>query len=206
MDLKRAALAIAAVVAFAGCEKKEEENTTSTTGATVTSTPAWQTVSKDWPENSKSAVKDMVDTYGAPDEVTPTHMKWGRRGPWKKSVVSKEEVQHDWPSPHADVLEQFIDFRVPPDKADDLAMFDGSVMFERTKGELSARCGGESANFLAINLAREIIEGTRNVADARAFYASTMKAKKEGKKNEYLTGLRFTPPSGGTADKDLPVQ
>src|SRR5688572_19375399 len=116
MNLKRMALVIGTVVSIAACEKKDEPSTTSTTGANVAPGSAWQSVSKDWPENSKGAVKEMVDKYGAPDEVTPTHMKWGRRGPWKKSVVSKEEVQHDWPSPHADVLEQFIDFRVPPDK------------------------------------------------------------------------------------------
>jgi hypothetical protein len=203
MNAKRTAIAVATIVVIGGCQKPDVESTTSTTGAIVT--PAWQSVSKEWPESSRSAVKEMVDAYGAPDEVTPTQMLWGRRGPWKRSVVSKEEVPHDWPSPHVDVLEQFIDYRVPPDKADDLAAFDGSVMIERTKGELSARCGGEAANFLALNLAREVAEGNRTVADARHFYEESMKAKKSGQKNEYLTGLRFTPPQGGTADKDKPA-
>jgi hypothetical protein len=203
MNAKSTAIAVATVLALAACERPDTPSTTTTTGVTVT--PPWQTVSKEWPENSRAAVKEMVDKYGAPDEVTPTQMSWGPRGPWKKSIVSKEEVQHDWPSPHVDVLEQFIDYRVPPDKADDLAAFDGSVMIERTKGELSARCGGEAANFLAINLAREVAEGNRTVADARHFYEESMKAKKNGQKTEYLTGLKFTPAHGGTADKDKPA-
>jgi hypothetical protein len=33
------------------------------------------------------------------------------------------------------------------------------VIVERTKGELSARCEGEEANFLAINLAHQIVTG-----------------------------------------------
>ena len=147
----------------------------------------------------------MVDKYGPPDEVTPSQLVWRARGPWKKSVLSREAVHHEWPSPHEDVLEQFIDYRVPPDKADDLAAFDGSIMFERTKGELSARCGGEVANFLALNLAREIVLGTRNVDDARRVYEDEMKAFKAGETSRvYLSGLMFTPMKNA-ADPDRPA-
>ncbi len=49
-------------------------------------------------------------------------------------------VPHDFPMPHPDLLEQFVDYQVPPDKFDELAQYDGSVIVERTKGEISARC------------------------------------------------------------------
>ena len=45
------------------------------------------------------------------------------------------------------------------------------VAAERTKGILSARCGKEQANFLAINLANEIVNGSmsrRRSGDAEA--------------------------------------
>lgn len=61
--------------------------------------------------------------------------------------------------------------RVPPDKFDDLALYDGSVIVERTKGEISARCDQEPMNFLALNLAHDIITGKRSVGDARKTYA-----------------------------------
>ncbi len=51
---------------------------------------------------------------------------------------------------HTDLLEQFIDYKVPLDKYDDLAKFDGSVGVNRTKGELSARCDAEAHNLLAL--------------------------------------------------------
>lgn len=41
------------------------------------------------------------------------------------------------------VLETGIDYRVPPEKVSDLAKFDGSVIFERTKGELPGDQPGE---------------------------------------------------------------
>jgi hypothetical protein len=69
------------------------------------------------------------------------------------------------------------------------------------KGELSARCGGEAANFLAINLAKDIVDGIRSVDEARHFYEVSMKAYKGGSKPEYMSGLRFTPPPS-TADPD----
>ena len=62
-----------------------------------------------------------------------------------------------FPAPHPDVMKQAIDYRVALDKYDDLAMYDGSVIVERTKGELAARCEMEGANFLAINLAHDVV-------------------------------------------------
>ncbi|NUP09227.1 MAG: hypothetical protein HOW73_24515 [Polyangiaceae bacterium] len=162
----------------------------------------WQEVTADWPRSSKEAARFMSDKYGPPDEMTPTELKWFDRGPWKRSIVSREEVPHDWPSPHVDVLEQVINFRVPPEKAEDLTTFDGSVMFERTKGEMSARCGGEGANFLAINLARDIVEDTRSVHDARRLYEETMKSHEAGRSPELMKSLLFMPPKSGTADRD----
>ena len=59
-------------------------------------------------------------------------------------MLSRDEVPHAFPAPHTDFLEQFIDYRVPVEMFSKLAEYDGSVIAERTKGELSARCGGIS--------------------------------------------------------------
>lgn len=162
----------------------------------------WADMIEDWPESARNAAREMGQKYGAPDEVTDTQLVWYERGPWKRSVLSREEVHHAWPTPHVDVLEQVIDFRVPPERADELAKFDGSVMFERTKGELSARCGGEPANFLAVNLAREIALGKRSVADARAFYEQAMAEASAGSKSPYMQGLMFAVADQPTEDPD----
>lgn len=74
-------------------------------------------------------------------------------GPWKRSELVNEEIQHDFPKPHHDMLKQAIAWKVPAGKFDDLAEYDGSIIVERTKGEVAARCDKEEANFLAINLA-----------------------------------------------------
>src|SRR5215212_5873154 len=85
-----------------------------------------------WPEDSRKAATMVVQKYGPPDETTPTMLVWHNTGPWKRTIVYREPVDHDFPMPHKDVWEQFIDYRVPPDKFDDLAAYDGSVIVERT--------------------------------------------------------------------------
>ncbi len=92
--------------------------------------------------------------------------------------------------------------RVPASRLDDLAHYDGSVIAERAKGELSARCDKEAANFLAINLANDVMTGRRSVADARAFYARAIKLLMSGKMHPYSTRFVFDTPDGWTGSPD----
>lgn len=158
-----------------------------------------------WPARSQEAARFMMDKYGQPNEQTPTMLVWYASGPWKRTVLYREEVLHNFPKPHTDLLEQFIDYRVPVDKYDDLAAYDGSVIVERTKGEISARCDKEAMNFLALNLANEIVGGTRTVQQARAEYARQAMAFMNNQPAPHTTGLHFTVSRGGTADTDGPV-
>lgn len=74
--------------------------------------------------------------------------------------------QHDFPAPHIDAVESFIDYQVPPERFSDLAEFDGSVVIERTAGEVSARCHDEQANSLALNLMHDIVTGKKTSEQA----------------------------------------
>ncbi|RDV11926.1 hypothetical protein DXT99_23155 [Pontibacter diazotrophicus] len=107
--------------------------------------------------------------------------------------------------PHKDVLEQFINYQVPADKFDELAMYDGSVIAERTKGELSARCDKEGANILALNLADDVVKGKRSVDDARQFYADAIMQMMEGQKPAYMESLQFSAPSQDVGFTDRTV-
>jgi hypothetical protein len=158
----------------------------------------------DWAPAAREAATFMTNKYGPPAEMTPTMAVWHNTGPWKRTIVYREAVQHNFPMPHPDVLEQFIDYRVPPDRYDELAMYDGSVIAERTKGELSARCDKEGANFLALNLAHEIATGRRTPEDARRMYGEQIKMMKAGQMTPYTSGLMFTPPPSGN-DPDRPI-
>lgn len=158
-----------------------------------------------WPEKSQEVANTMIAKYGQPDEATETMLVWHNNGPWKQTTLSRDPIPHDFPVPHVDLLEQVIDYRVPSELFDELAMYDGSVIVERTKGEMSARCDKEDMNYLALNLANDIVTGRRTVEEARTFYAETAKAYMNGDRPPYTQGLQFDVPSGGTADPDRPA-
>jgi hypothetical protein len=103
--------------------------------------------------------------------------------------------------PHKDVMEQYVDYKVPPGKADELARYDGSVYFDRTKGEMSARCDMEAANFVALNLAHDVATGKRSVEEAREFYPKAVMAHMQKESSPYAEKLQFSP-QRGTADAD----
>jgi hypothetical protein len=156
-----------------------------------------------WPEQSREAAKLVLDKYGEPDEATESQLIWFNRGEWKRIVAFKAFWQHDFPAPHQDSIESFIDFSVPPGKFSELAAFDGSVICERTAGEVSARCHDEEANRLALNLMHDIVAGAKSVDEARDYYAKEFLDYRRKQPTPYMERLRFTPPSDGTADRDI---
>jgi hypothetical protein len=159
-------------------------------------------VVSDWPEKPRKVAERTMQKYGPPDEATESMLIWHNNDPWKKTIIYRDEVPHKFPKPHTDLLEQFIDYQVPPEKFDDLARFDGSVIVERTKGVMSARCDREEANLLALNLAHDIITDKRTVEDARNAYAENIKALMNKQPGPYMEKLQFEVPSGDTADPD----
>ena len=97
-----------------------------------------------------------------------------------------------------------IDYRVPPEQFSALAAFDGSVIAERTAGEVSARCHDEQANFLALNLMHDIVTGAKDAQEARAYYAEEFLNARRKQPTPYMEQLRFQPGTD-TADPDQRV-
>ena len=153
----------------------------------------------DWPEESRQAGQLVIDKYGEPDEATATLLVWQGPGPWKRMVATKEYDEHHFPAPHIDAVQSVLDYRVPPEKVTELAHFDGSVVVDRTRGEVSARCHDEEANNLALNLMHDIVSGTKTVAEARSYYGKEFADYRRGKPTPYMERLRFT---GGAATAD----
>jgi len=165
-----------------------------------------QSMMSSWPESARMAVADMMRKYGPPQEVTATMVKWHNNGSWKYTMISKNETMHRFPGPHPDVMEQGINYRVPVSMFDDLAAYDGSVTVDRTQGHMAARCDKEGANFLALNLANDIVTRRKTVVAARAYYGRAVAAfKKTGRMDPYMQRLQFTPPNGQTADPDRSI-
>jgi hypothetical protein len=155
-----------------------------------------------WPEESREAARLVIEKYGAPHEATESLLVWHRVGPWKRIVASEAFWRHDFPAPHYDSVESVLDYFVPTDLYGALADFDGSVVVERTAGEVSARCHDEEANNLALNLVHDIITGEKSVDEARAYYAKEFLDYRRKRPTPYMDALRFELGGEDTTDPD----
>lgn len=158
---------------------------------------------EDWPKASKMAVQEITGKYGKPEGITPEELIWWNKGIWKKICINKVEVKHSFPIEHTDMMQTSIMYKVPEDKMDDLGKFDGSVTFDRTQGTMSARCDMEANNFLALNLANDIVVGKKTVEEARTAFGDIVKEKMNGGNPVYMQKLTFsTQPDAADPDKN----
>lgn len=204
-----ASFALSGVLMLAACshhkdEKRSESMETASYSTSVTQEGLDKTV-ESWPESSRSAIQSLTSKYGLPTSVTDEMVVWNNTSPFKRSVVYKEEINHQFPIQHSDVLMQTLDYRVPLDKVSELSRFDGSLIIDRTKGELSSRNDREELNILAFNLADKIVRGEMTVEKARREYSKNAEAFSAGTTNAMLTGLNFQT-EGSTSDPDSMMQ
>jgi len=197
---ERLEVAVTGTVAAQKIEAGGEAGEKGTT--TVADLGAVKALIKDWPPMSVKAAEQTLDKYGPPNEATASRLIWFNNGPWKRTICYRDEVLHNFPAPHTDVIEQFIDYQVPVEKFAELAAFDGSVIVERTKGEVSARCDMEAANILALNLMHDIVTGKHTPEKAREIYSEVTGAYVLNQPAPYAEKLQFDVPSGDTADAD----
>ena len=156
----------------------------------------------DWPDAPKRGAQQMLDQYGPPNEATPTKLFWYHAGPWKRIVVTRDVLTHNFPAPHSDFLTQVIDYHVPAEKFDEIARFDGSCLLDRTAGEAAARCDSEAANIVSLNLMHEIVTDKISVDEARKKLGEIKIAYTLGRPAPYAEQLQFAVPDGGTEDED----
>jgi len=159
-------------------------------------------VMTEWDSQPREAALKTIARYGPPAEVLPSALVWENSGPWKRIIVNRDTVPHRFPKPHNDLLEEWVSYSVPPEKVSDLARFDGSVIVERTRGEIGARCDKEEMNYLALNLAHDILTGATDVDEARHTYTEKAAAFMMGKSDPYTEGLRFAADTD-SADRDV---
>ncbi|MFZ5481362.1 MAG: hypothetical protein ACOZNI_31670 [Myxococcota bacterium] len=158
-------------------------------------------VIKGWNEESRNVAQTLLDKYGAPDGVTKDMVVWMGDGRWYKTVVTNDPIEHNFPTPHKNVVTQYIPYRMPVDKIDDVARFNGAVTYDRVKGVLGVSSNNEATNFLTVNVVDDIVGGRMDVDAARRFYADTSNALTSGQRNEYTDGFRFDVPANA-ADPD----
>ncbi|WP_411843874.1 hypothetical protein [Salinicoccus sp. HZC-1] len=155
-----------------------------------------EAIIKEWAKTSKMSAETIIGFYGPPNEATPSRLLWFYNGQWKRTVVYRDQVPHDFPEPHVDMLEQIIDYQVPEEKMGDLAQIEGSLIIDRTKGEVGVHCDNEGANILSINMMHEVVEGKRTPQEAREFISKELVEYLMGRPAPYAENFQFELPEG----------
>lgn len=159
---------------------------------------------EDWPTGSRQVARVMIEKYGEPSRFGENALVWFDNGPWQRTVVHRR----GWPRllgmTDKNYLEQAISYEVPAPKIEALKDFDRRVEVDKAAGELSSRSDSEATNYLALNLADEIVSGKRSVTDARDFLRKTERLSRSGKSSPYLEGFVFEASRTEPAAVDMP--
>ena len=157
-----------------------------------------------WPESTRRLGAQLMTKYGPPAEATARQVTWVGNGQWARTTLYKEGPQQNFAAPHRNVLEQAVFYKVPVDKLVPLAQFNRSLVPHLARGELVTSADSEELNFLAINVADDVVKGERTPEEARIYFAQLVRAKMIKEPERDLQKLKFTPAKGAneTADVD----
>jgi hypothetical protein len=157
---------------------------------------------QDWPAESRRAAEDTIARYGNPHEMTSQTLTWRNVGPFKRTTILRDVVDHQFPVPHKDVIEHVIDYKVPAGKAADLMQVDGSLIVNRTAGELAARSDSEAHNIAMLNAADAVVKHNYSVRKARDLLTRLVPRASQPELTEKLQFAIETAPTG---DPDRPA-
>jgi hypothetical protein len=149
-----------------------------------------QTVISRWSDPALLLAAKLIEEYGPPDRIDYSRIAWNEKGPWKRITVW-DIRQNQAADMGTDDIEQTAACPVPAEKIQALAAFSGKIRVSQDGGELSARSDSEEQNFLAINLAHEIILGHTDQLEARRLYDRIIKLSSAGKYSPYMRKLLF---------------
>lgn len=144
-----------------------------------------------WPDASSQAAKDLIAKYGDPQETTSDMLIWRNVAPFKKIVVHKQIYSSHFPLLHQNAVEHTVDYKAPVEKIDDVWRFDGSIVLNRNRGEMSAFGQNEPMNILAFNLADKVLRGQMGSEAARVTYGKEYLNYMDGKRNANTSVLNF---------------
>lgn len=144
-----------------------------------------------WPAYSYRLARQMIAKYGQPAEATDHSLVWRDNGPWGRTTVYRIAPGEPLLWKKRGRLEQSVAYRVPKHRLDALARFDPELAADATEGRITARSDDEGDNFLAVNLADEVLRGHRTPREARSFRLNAVRLREAGKASPYFDRLLF---------------
>lgn len=177
-----ASLLVAALGAWAVVPGPPQTPVRNETGEAVL-TP--ENIIRNWPERPRLAARAMIEKYGAPEIANADALSWVGNDPWDDTVVRRS----------ADIgesIQQSIHYPVTLPKLAAVRGIGGRIEYDSSSQQLSSTADVEGLNFLALNLADEVVSGKRTAEQARELYRRTRELTAAGKSSPYTSTLLFT--------------
>ncbi len=157
---------------------------------------------KGWPPERQALAAHLVAKYGQPQDSSPRQISWFDNGPWKRTVLYRDGDLHKFPLSHRDVLWQTVNYKVALNRIAAILAYNGSILIDRTRGEITAHCDTEEDNMLTLNLADNVATGSDTVEQAKAYHAQVFEGLRIREPSEYAYKLRFATPGTNAATAD----
>lgn len=141
-------------------------------------------ITQNWSEASRLTAERLIDKYGPPDAIAAGALAWKGARPFKRIVL--------WDEPLGPGLEETVPYGVPQDRRKDLEALGGLVWASPDGMELTAQSDAESSNFLALNIADDILRGRTSPSRGRQAFDRTLSLSASGKSSRYMEGLMFS--------------
>lgn len=192
-NIRAVAAGLGILVLFAVGAPAEPPAAGSSGGKPVTSVQTPESTIAGWPSLPQTTARLLIAKYGEPNTFDDGSLVWYDNGEWRKTVVYRKAPESFMGLHSRDILQQTVAYAVPDAKIGDLKAFDDRIKYDKASGEISAISENENLNFLALNLADEIVADRRSPQEARDFYRKTTKLAQSGKSSAYTQGLLFRP-------------
>lgn len=131
-------------------------------------------------QNSLAAERyqSLRATYGKPFYVVDKPggvAVWRNADYFEEIVVKDESIAHAKPEPHCDFLYATVKVHVPDEALPAVLMLSQSVMYDRLKNQLTARCHFMGASVATLKLALEIAEEPERADELYEAYGGAVK-------------------------------
>lgn len=133
----------------------------------------------------------MISKYGEPQETTSDSLIWRNIAPFKRLIVHKEVYSARFPLLHQNAIEHVVDYKAPMSRIDDVWRYNGSIVLNRTMGEMSSFADNEAMNILALNLAHKVLSGAMSADAARITFGKETIKFFNGEKTADTSVLSF---------------
>ena len=140
---------------------------------------------RNWPERPRLAALAMIEKYGPPQIVDNDALSWVSNGPWDDTVVRRS----------ADLggsIQQSIHYPVTLPKLAVVKNIGGRIEYDSSSQQLSSTADVEGLNFLALNLADQVVSGKSSAGQAHDAYRRTRELTAAGKSSPLTSALLFT--------------